>query len=455
MKGSSKTWLSLNRFFRLAENQTNVQTEVLAGITTFLTMAYIVFVQPAILTTDFAGHPTGMDFNAVLLATCLASAVGTLLMALLARYPIALAPGMGENFFFVSVVMSLSALGIADAWKTALAIVFISGVAFVILSLFRLREAVIDGISPSMRNAIAVGIGLFIAFIGLRNGGLIIAKPGTLVGLNTHVISSDFAVFGVGLLITAVLHARKIRGSILLGILAAALLAIGLDKAHYTGIFGLPVIAKSAVWQMDFRGALTLTCLPFIVVFLFMDLFDTVGTLLGVAQQSGLMKDNQLPRASQSLLADAVGTTIGATLGTSTVTSFIESATGVEQGGRTGLTGITVAALFVLAIFFSPLVAMIGKYPPITAPALVIVGALMLQNTRKIDWQDFSESIPSFLVIIGIPLTYSIADGLALGFISYPAIKFFSGKGREVKWLMYVLAVILVFYFIFFRTKLG
>lgn len=447
--------ISLDRFFRLAENQTNVHTEIVAGITTFLTMAYIIFVQPAVLTTDFAGHPTGMDFNAVLLATCLASAISTVIMALLARYPIALAPGMGENYFFVSVVMSLTALGIADAWKTALAIVFLSGAAFVILSLFRVREAVIDGISPSMCNAIAVGIGLFIAFIGLRNGGLIIAKPGTLVGLNTKILSADFAIFGFGLLITAVLHARRIRGSILFGILAAALLAVGLGKVPYTGLVGLPAIQNSAVWQMDFHGALTLTCLPFIVVFLFMDLFDTVGTLVGVAQQAGLMKNNKLPRASEALLADAIGGVVGASLGSSTVTSFIESATGVEQGGRTGLTGLTVAALFLLAIFFSPLVAMIGKYPPITAPALVIVGALMLQNTRKIDWQDFSESIPSFLIIVGIPLTYSIADGLALGFISYPFIKFFSGKEREVKWLMYVLAVILVFYFIFFRTRLG
>ncbi len=447
--------MNLDRFFRLTENGTNIHTEVMAGVTTFLTMAYIIFVQPAILTTDFAGQPTGMDFNAVLLATCLAAAIGTTLMALLARYPIALAPGMGENFFFVSVVMSLTALGIADAWKTALAIVFLSGMTFMVLSLVRVREAVINGISPSMCNAIAVGIGLFIAFIGLRNGGLIIAKPGTLVGLNTKIMSADFAVFGFGLMVTAILHARRIRGSILIGILAAAVLAILLGKVHYTGIVGLPKIQTSAIGQMDFRGALTLTCLPFIVVFLFMDLFDSVGTLVGVSQQAGLMKDNKLPRASEALFSDALGSVVGASLGTSTVTSFIESATGVEQGGRTGLTGLTVAALFLLAIFFSPLVAMIGKYPPITAPALIIVGALMLQNTRKIDWTDYSESIPSFLIIVGIPLTYSIADGLALGFISYPFIKFFSGKGREVKWLMYVLAVILVFYFIFFRTKLG
>ncbi len=447
--------MDCNRFFRLAENGTSVSTEILAGVTTFLTMAYIIFVQPAVLSTDFAGKPTGLDFNAVLLATCLAAAAATTLMALLARYPIALAPGMGENFFFVSVVMTLTTLGMADAWKTALAIVFLSGAVFLILSFCRVREAVIDGISPSMGNAIAAGIGLFIAFIGLRNGGLIVAKPGTLVGLATQVVSADVAIFGFGLLVTAVLHARRIRASILLGILAAGLLAFGLGKVSYQGILGLPAIEKSAVWQMDFRGALSLTCLPFIVVFLFMDLFDSVGTLMGVAQQAGLLKNGRLPRASQALLADAAGTVAGAALGTSTVTSFIESATGVEQGGRTGLTGLTVAALFVLAIFFSPLVAMIGQYPPITAPALVVVGALMLRNSQNIDWQDFSESIPSFLIIVGIPLTYSIADGLALGFVSYPLVKFFSGKGREVKWPMYLLAAILVYYFLYFRTQLG
>lgn len=444
----------LNQIFHLADYQTDVRTECLAGLTTFLTMAYIIFVQPAVLTKDFAGQATGIDFGAVLLATCLASAIATAIMGLLAKYPIALAPGMGENFFFITVVMSLTALGIAEAWKVALAIVFLSGIAFIILSLVRLREAVIEGLSPSMVQGIAVGIGLFIAFIGLRNGGLIIGKPGTLLGLNTQIYSADLAVFIFGLLVTAILHVRRIRGSILLGILAAALLALALGKIHFTGFFGLPTIKTSGIWQMDFRQALTLTCLPFLVVFLFMDMFDTVGTLVGVAEQAGLMKDNKLPRATQALFADAVGTVVGASLGTSTVTSFIESTTGVEQGGRTGLTALVAAGFFLLALFFSPLVAMVANYPPITAPALVIVGALMLQNARKIEWADFSESIPAFLMIIGIPLCYSIADGLALGFISYPIIKLFSGRGRDVKWLMYVLALLLLVYFLCVRSRL-
>lgn len=444
----------LNRCFHLQENGTTVRTELLAGLTTFLTMAYIIFVQPAVLSKDFAGNPTGLDFGAVLLATCVASAIASAVMALLANYPIALAPGMGENFFFVTTVMSLGALGVADAWKTALAIVFLSGVAFVVLSLVRLREAVMDGMSPSLTNGIAAGIGLFIAFIGLHNGGLIVGKPGTMVGLNPDLLTADVAVFGLGLLVTAVLHARRVRGAIVAGIVAGTALAAALGKVHLQGVFGLPDIKQSAVFQMDFRNALTLTAFPFVVVFLFMVMFDTVGTLVGVCEQAGLMRDNKLPRATRALLADAIGTTTGAALGTSTVTSFIESATGVEQGGRTGLTALAAGALFLLALFVSPLVAMVGGYLPITAPALVVVGALMMRNAVRIAWNDFSEAIPAFLMMIGVPLCYSIADGLALGFISYPVVKLLSGRGREVRWLMYVLAVVLALYFVFVRRKI-
>lgn len=443
------------RIFRLSENNTTVRTEILAGLTTFLTMAYIIFVQPAVLSTDFAGKPTGLEFGAVLLATCLASAIASAVMGLLARYPIALAPGMGENFFFVSVVMSLTALGIADAWRVALAIVFLSGVAFILLSLVRLREAVIDGMSRSMSNGIAAGIGLFIAFIGLHNANVIVGKPGTMVGLNPHLVSADFAVFAFGLLVTVLCYARRIKGSILIGILTSTILALILGKVKFSGVFGLPEFQHSAAFKMDIRGALSLKCLPFVIVFLFMVLFDTVGTLVGIAEQAGFTKGGKLPRATQALLADAIGTTVGATLGTSTVTSFIESATGVEQGGRTGLTALTAAALFLLATFFSPIVAMVGKYAPITAPALIIVGALMMANARNIDWSDFTEAIPAFLMMIGIPLCFSIADGLALGFVSYPVIKLLSGRGREVKGLMYVLALALALYFIFVRAKLG
>lgn len=446
----------LEKVFSLKEHGTDLRTEILAGFTTFLTMAYIIFVQPAVLSTDFAGNPTGLDFGAVLLATCLGSALASIFMGLYARYPIALAPGMGENFFFVSVVMSLTALGVAEAWRVALAIVFISGVAFLILSVFRLREAIIDTLSPSMGNGIAVGIGLFIAFIGLRNGGLIVGKSGTLVGLNHEIISVDVAVFSLGLLVTSVLHARRVRGSILWGIFSAALLALFLGQAKPPeAVFGLPEIQQSAFLKLDLRQTFTLTALPFIVVFLFMVMFDTVGTLIGVAEQAGFMKKGKIPRANRVLIVDASATTVGACLGTSTITAYIESATGVEYGGRTGLTAVTVGVLFLAALFFSPLVGMIANYPPITAPALVVVGAMMIQNVRKIDWAAYDECIPAFLVMIGIPLTYSIADGLALGFVSYPVIKFLSGKGKEVKWLMYLLAVVLLAYFIFVRSKIA
>lgn len=377
-------------------------------------------------------------------------------MGLYAKYPIALAPGMGENFFFVSVVMSLTALGVAESWRVALAIVFLSGVIFLVLSIFRLREAIIDTLSPSMANGIAVGIGLFIAFIGLRNGGLIVEKPGTLVGLNSEIIAPERLVFFLGLLVTAVLHARHIRGSILWGIFASTLLAILLGQIESPQtLFGWPEIKQSAWLKMDLKEALTLTCLPFVAVFLFMVMFDTVGTLIGVAEQAGFMKKGKLPRANRALMVDAAATTVGACLGTSTITCFIESATGVEYGGRTGLTSIATGVLFLLALFLSPIVGMVANYPPITAPALVLVGAMMIQNVKKIDWAAYDECIPAFLVMIGVPLTYSIADGLALGFVSYPVIKFFCGKAKEVKWLMNVLALVLMAYFIFVRSKLG
>ncbi|HWI59442.1 MAG TPA: NCS2 family permease [Bacillota bacterium] len=469
----------LERYFRFGENQTSARREVLAGVTTFLTMAYIIFVQPAVLSGAMFGKATGMDFGAVTTATCLAAALATALMALYARYPIAQAPGMGENFFFVfSAIPAAAAAGFSNAWQVALGTVFISGVLFLILSLVGLRELIFNAISPSLKNGIAAGIGLFIAFIGLQNAGLIVKDPGTAVKLNVHFASPDLVVFFFGLLLTAVLQARRVRGAILWGIVGAALLAITLKLAlpRIPGAAASPAVAGSVLvqrfelakgivaappslsptlFQMDLVHALAPQMLPFVFVFLFMLVFDAIGTLIGVCEQAGFIKDNKLPRAKQAMLSDAVGTVAGAALGTSTVTSFIESAAGVEQGGRTGLTGLVVAALFVLALFFSPLIAMVGSYPPITAPALVIVGAMMLQNVTRIEWNDYSESIPAFLTLIGIPLSYSIADGLALGFISHPAIKLCSGRGREVGWLTYVLAAMLVGYFVFIRGQMG
>jgi len=464
----------LEKFFKLSENRTTARTEALAGITTFLTMAYIVFVQPAVLSGKMFGMATGMDFGAITTATCLSAALATALMAFLARYPIAQAPGMGENFFFVfSAIPGAAAAGFTNSWQVALGTVFISGIFFLILSLVGLREMIFNAVSPSLKCAIAAGIGLFIAFIGLQNAGVIVKDPGSAVKLNAHFTSPDLVVFFAGLLTTAVLHARRVRGSILWGIVAATALAIGLKLALppssslvansmlgkqfalAKGVVAAPPSLSPTFCQMDIIHALSPTMLPFVFVFLFMLVFDAIGTLIGVCEQAGFMRDNKLPRAKQAMVSDAVGTVAGAALGTSTVTSFVESAAGVEQGGRTGLTGLVVAALFLLSLFFSPVIAMVGSYPPITAPALVIVGAMMAQNAARIDWKDYAESVPAFLTMIGIPLSYSIADGLALGFISYPIIKLFSGRGREAGWLTYLLAVVLVLYFIFVRSKMG
>ena len=470
----------LDRLFKLSGNGTNVRTEVLAGLTTFLTMAYIVFVQPAVLSGKMFGIDTGMDFGAVTTATCLSAALATAVMAIYARYPIAQAPGMGENFFFVfSAIPAATAAGFANGWQVALGVVFVSGVLFLILSLVGLRELIFNSVSPSMKNGIAAGIGLFIAFIGLQQSGVIIKDPGSAVKLNAHLASADSIVFFIGLMTTAVLHARRVRGSILWGILVATVLTclfkIALPQMP-SAISAAPEVTESMLMKrfelakallapppslaptflkMDVVHALTAKMLPFIFVFLFMLTFDAIGTLIGVCEQAGFMRDNKLPRAKQAMVSDAIGSVAGATLGTSTVTSFIESAAGVEAGGRTGLTGLVVAALFLFALFFSPLIAMIGSYPPITAPALAIVGAMMMQNVTKIHWKDYTESIPAFLIIIGIPFSYSIADGLALGFISYPVIKGFSGRGREISWLTYLLAIVLVLYFVFVRTKMS
>jgi AGZA family xanthine/uracil permease-like MFS transporter len=472
----------LERWFRLAENRTTVRTEVSAGVVTFLTMAYIIVVQPAVLSGRMFGFDTGMDFGAVTTATCLAAALATAVMALYARYPIAQAPGMGENFFFVLATLPAAKL-VAEArgvfpWQVGLGVVFYSGVLFLLLTLTGFRERMLDAVSPSVKNAIAAGIGLFVAFIGLQNAGIIVKNPGTAVALNPHLHSPDSLVFFFGLVVAAVLHARRLPGSILWGIGGATLLSIALRTAlpHVSQLADAPIVRDSLLmtrfaittdivsappsvaplaFQMDLVGALDVTMLPFVGVFLFMVLFDTVGTLIGVGRQAGFIVNDKLPRADRAMLSDAVGTVAGACLGTSTVTSFIESAAGVEQGGRTGLTALVTAALFLIAPFFSPLIAMIGSYPPITAPALVLVGAMMMKCVAEIEWQDPTEAIPAFLTMIGIPLSYSIADGLALGLISYPTIKILSGRRRDVNTLMIVLAVLLVAYFTLLRSRVG
>ncbi|MGA2031438.1 MAG: NCS2 family permease [Thermoguttaceae bacterium] len=480
----------LDRWFKLTENGTTVRRELAAGLTTFLTMAYIIVIQPQVL----SGGNTGMDFGAVTTATCLAAALATLIMGLYANYPIAQAPGMGENFFFVGSLLPAAAAVIAAGaasgtiaagsttpWQIGLGVIFLSGLLFLALSLLGVREALLAVVSPSMRDGIAAGIGLFIALLGLHNAGLVLSDPAGM-HLNPQLASPDLIVFFCGLLVTAGLVARRVPGAIMWGMALATALALGLlhGLPHAPPwLAGAAVVTQSKLatalapaehvlrqhwaiawppsldptfFKMDVRHALAWPMIPFIFIFLFMVLFDTLGTLIGVAQQAGLIRDNKLPRARQALVSDAIGTMAGAVLGTSTVTSFIESAAGVEQGGRTGLTALCTAALFLLALFFSPLVALVGSYPPITAPALVVVGSMMMRNVAHIQWANYAESLPAFLILIGIPLTFSIADGLTLGFIAYPLVKLCAGQGREVRWLMYVMALVLAVYFLFVRA---
>jgi adenine/guanine/hypoxanthine permease len=478
----------LDRLFRLSENHTNVRTELLAGLTTFLTMAYIIVVQPMVLSGRMApGYTTDiMNFGAVTTATCVAAALASAIMGLYGRYPIAQAPGMGENFFFINsllpaagaMIAAQAAAGSTTPWQVGLGVVFYSGVLFLGLSMLGVREKLMEAVSPSMRNGIAIGIGLFIALIGMKNTSLLL--PDKAAGgwtLNPQFASPDLLVFFFGLLVTAALYARRVRGAIILGIVAATALAAGLKlglpclgpqvmesplvknsqlMTKFTlaaGVVDLPPSIAPTLFKLDLVHSLSWPMAPFILIFLFMVLFDTLGTLIGVAEQANLIRDNRLPRAKQALMSDAIGTVAGAALGTSTVTSFIESASGVEQGGRTGLTALVAATLFLLALFFSPVINMIGSYAPITAPALVVVGALMMRNVTKIEWDNYAESLPTFLVIAGIPLTFSIADGLALGFIAYPLVKLLAGQRRDVKWLMYVMAAVLAAYFVAVRAQ--
>ena len=444
----------MKKFFEFEKHRASVSTEVLAGITTFLTMSYILVVQPSVLSVDYSGNPTGLEPGAVLLATCLSSAFASAFMGFYAKLPIALAPGMGANFFFISVIVSLGAAGLSsEPWKAALAIVFVSGVLFLVLTLLGVRKVVLDIMSLSMRTAISAGIGAFIAFIGLKNAGVIADGP-TFVELNAeHLYSIDSGIFWLSLIVTLALVTRKVPGSILIGMVVAGVSAYLTGRLEVGEVVGLPQFEQSAILQFDFSAVFTAAGMSSVVVFLFINLFDTTGTLVGVTQQAGLLEeDGTLPRMNEAMIADSAGTIAGACVGTSTVTSFIESAAGVQLGGRTGLTAVTVAVLFLMAIFFSPLIIAIGTYPPITAPALVIVGAMMFRSVALIDWNDDTEAIPAFLVILGIPLFFSIADGIALGLIVWPILKLARGKTSDVSPAAIVLAALLVGYFLFIRS---
>ncbi|MDM7994609.1 MAG: NCS2 family permease [Acidobacteriota bacterium] len=439
----------LERLFKLKENHTNVKTEVVAGITTFMTLSYIIFVQPTVLSS------CGMDFGAVLVATCVASALSTFVMGLYSNYPVALAPGMGQNFFFAYTVV----LAMGVPWQKALGAVFISGALFLFLSLFGFREKLIDSIPDSLKEAIAVGIGLFVAMIGFQWSGIIVGSPSTLVSLgslrSTPVLLSLF-----GLVLTVVLVAAKVRGALLWGILATALAGLPLGIVRYHGIFGAVPSVSPTLFQLDIAGAFNLGLASVVFVFFFLALFDSVGTLIGVSSQAGLLVNGKLPRARQALTADAFGSISGAALGTSTVTAYVESAAGVAEGGRTGLANMVTGLLMLASLFLYPLSRMAGegmKLPngfqiyPVVAPALIVVGSMMLRNVRRIRWEDSTEAIPAFLTMVVMPFSFSITEGIAFGFISYALLKLVSRRGREVHGLVYLFAVLFVVRYMFLK----
>lgn len=431
---------ALSKFFGFERLGTDLRTEATAGITTYMTMVYIVFLQPAVLSA------AGMDFGSVMMATCLSAALASILMGLLANYPIGLAPGLGENFFFATTVV----IGMGVSWQAALACVFASGVIFILLSFVKLREMIIDSIPGSLKAAIATGIGLFIAFIGLVHAGVVKGPPSEVVALGD--LHSPPVILSVGgLLLTAALMHYRVKGAILFGMVATLIGALAFRIVPWEGIFSMPPSIEPTFFKLDLGALFSGEMIVVIIVFLFMDLFDTTGTLLAVSQQAGFLKDGKLPRASRALLSDAVGTTFGALLGTSTVTSYIESAAGVQEGGRSGFTAVVVGMLFLLTIFFYPVAKMIGSgvevdggiiLQPITAPALIIVGSMMVRNIKNIDWKNVLEGIPAFLFMLGIPLTFSIQDGFTFGFISYPLLMLLGGKGKSVSPLMYILGAV-------------
>jgi AGZA family xanthine/uracil permease-like MFS transporter len=426
----------LDRYFKLTANQTTVKQEFLGGLTTFLTMAYIIVVNPQILSQ------AGMPVEGVVFATCLSAAIGTLVMGLYANYPIGLAPGMGLNAYFTYQVC----LSMHVPWRTALGVVFLSGVIFLVLTVTRVREQIVNGMPDCLKHSTAAGIGFFIAFVGLRNAKLVVANHATFVGLGSfadHEVQT--ACFGLAL--TLILMARKLNGAILIGIVCTSLLGMlrGISKWP-SAIVSLPH-ASSTFLQLDLRGAIHLGFLEIMFAFLFVDLFDNVGTLVGVCEQGGFMKDGKIPRVGRALVADATGTIFGSLAGTSTVTSYIESVAGITAGARTGLSNVFVAALFLLAMFCSPLSAAIPGYA--TSPALILVGALMTKSISLIDWSDFSEAVPAFITMLATPLTFSIATGLSLGLIAYTVVKIAVGKIREINLLIWVLTILFILRYIY------
>lgn len=457
--------MNLDKIFHLKENHTDVKTEVMAGITTFMTMAYILAVNPNILSAS------GMDRGSVFTATALSAFIATCLMALLSNYPFVLAPGMGLNAYFTYTVV----LGMEYTWQQALAAVFAEGIIFILLSLTNVREAIFNSIPMNLKHAVSVGIGLFIAFIGLQNAKIVVGNDSTLVSIfsfKSSVAEGTFSSQGItvllaliGILVTAVLLAKDVKGSILWGILITWVLGIICQLTHlyvpnadigyysllpdFSNGISVPSMAPTFM-KMDFSIVFSLDFVVIMFAFLFVDMFDTLGTLIGVASKADMLdKDGKLPKIKGALLSDAVGTTVGAVCGTSTVTTFVESASGVAEGGRTGLTSIVAGILFALSLLLSPIFLAIPSFA--TAPALIVVGYLMLTSVTKIDFSDMTEAIPCFIAIIAMPFMYSISEGISMGVISYVVINLITGKAKEKKIsvLMYVLAILFVLKYIF------
>lgn len=444
----------LKRYFQFEELGTNYRTEFMAGLTTFLAMAYVLFVNPSVLSLEGVEQlPEGitrMDQGAVFTATAIAAAIGTLLMGVLARYPIGLAPGMGLNAFFAYTVV----LGYGIPWQTALSGVFVSGVIFILLTLSGLREKIINMIPSNLKLAVGAGIGFFIAFIGFQNAGIIVGDEATLVALG-DLTSPPVMLAIFGIVISVILLSLNIRGGIFYGMIITSIVGMifglistpsGLNDIVSTPPSLAPTFGQAFV---NFGDIFTLQMLVVILTFLFVDFFDTAGTLVAVANQAGLMKNDKLPRAGRALFADSAATVVGSVVGTSTTTSFVESSSGVAVGGRTGFASVVTAGFFLLALFFSPLLAVITS--EVTAPALIIVGVLMSKALKDIEWERFEIAVPAFLTIIAMPLTYSIATGIAIGFIFYPITMIMQGRAKEINPVIYGLSVIFVLYFIFLQ----
>lgn len=428
----------LDKFFKITENKSSLKTEIIAGITTFMTMVYILAVNPSILSD------AGMDKDAVFTATALSAIIATLVMALVAKLPFALAPGMGLNAFFAYTVV----LGMGYSWEFALTAVFLEGLIFLLLTAFNIRELIVNSIPLNLKHAISVGIGFFIAFIGLQSTGLIVDNPATLVSLGS--MKNPAVLIGLsGVLITGVLLAKKVKGALLIGILASTIIGLFVGVTVIPDGFqpiSLPPSIEPIFFKFDFSQILSFDMLIVLFTFLFVDMFDTVGTLVGVSSKADMLdKDGRVPRVKQALFADSIGTTVGAILGTSTVTTYVESAAGVAEGGKTGMTALTVAVMFGLALFFAPVFMMIP--PEATASALIIVGLFMISPIMKIDLNDFTEAIPAFFTIVMMPLTYSIAQGIVFGMLSYVFLKLLTGRHKEIRPIMYIIAILFIIKF--------